>query len=442
MDNENLPWVARFDGLDRVSIERRFEFRPEAISADQFRSKRDFVSALESSFSSIAIVSNRIGDILEKIVDRSYRHAVATYTGRQRFLANCNNIAGPEFPSEIYPQMLTGPAGVGKSTLIARLNSVLPAPTSIAVEAGYSKFPLTSVWFLSLRRNRAPRDMLRTLILSNGGTPSGTSIDDLLHQCRCMAYQSGTCLLVVDELQFMAKSQSASAAIVSLLFMLADIGIPVLYVANYSLGHKLSSRNHEDRERLLTQPHILLPDTVTDDDWSRSIGGFTALAPSVLKIDPLSDAARLHSYTAGSKRLLAILLRIAIDQCNGRGFEISIDSVEKAYRSTDYSAHRDDVCDIRLQFVSGQKQKRDLWCPFEIPATDQQEQARAADEFSKQELAESAIANSLTPRQKDILEELRARAADGDAGNVVPIGSKANPMPADFERGAEILKDL
>ncbi len=55
--------------------------------------------------------------------------------------------------------------------------------------------------------------------------------------------------------------------VTDILLTLARIGLPMIYLANYSLLHKLMGRNQEDTQRLLIQPRVMQPDDPAGPDW-------------------------------------------------------------------------------------------------------------------------------------------------------------------------------
>ena len=54
--------------------------------------------------------------------------------------------------------------------------------------------------------------------------------------------------VTVDEFQFVSQGSQANSKATALLLQLLGIGPRLVYVANYSLGHKLKRRNQEDKQ--------------------------------------------------------------------------------------------------------------------------------------------------------------------------------------------------
>ncbi len=441
-DPSDSWWSKRFENQSADETISRFEHRPRPIEKQYFPDRDELVAALSQRLNSNAIASGQATRILKSIVSTCFVHARSAYSDPQSFLAECYRREGPTMPAEIFPRLLTGPAGSGKTTLINRLQFVLPSASTIPIADGHPIFPLVSHWRLSVRNLRTITEMLKHLIVAAGGKPSGKSVGALVRQCRRLAYKAGVCLLVVDELQFLTKTAAANAKIVGALFDLADIGIPIVYGANYSLAHRLKARPQEDRQRLLSKPYLLLPDPPESDDWTAMVKSIVNIAPDLLAIDAMTDSSALHSWTAGTKRLLCSLVLSAVSQCSRASPVVGIDEIRLAYESADFSCNREDVEELNLQFATGKKPRKDLHCPFDIPASQHAALKAAADATNMERMTHDMLVNTMTPGQQDLYRELQVAAAGTAETNVVAIGSRSTPTLGDFERGAEILRDI
>ncbi|MGF6478061.1 hypothetical protein [Paraburkholderia sp. JPY419] len=94
--------------------------------------------------------------------------------------------------------------------------------------------------------------------------------------------------------------------------------------------------------------------------WLRTI------APDVFTIDPESDAEAIHNLTAGVKRHVAELFKIAFEKEFPNGKVVNYPALERAYRSREYATYRDDVEDLsKLANADVRKRRKDLRCPIE-----------------------------------------------------------------------------
>jgi energy-coupling factor transporter ATP-binding protein EcfA2 len=438
------PWTERFRELNVEDVAARFGHRPSSVDPKQYDNRHALFSATKAALDSIAIATLQTVQACARVYAQSAMHAYSVYTDEKAFLRNCYRSEGPELPENTFPICLTGLAGIGKSTLLRRLPSVLPEQSSVAVDRGARAFPLIASWHLSVKELRTLKAMLQHLIRQSGATPSGKTVDELTRQCRRIAYQCGVTMLTVDELQFLTKSAIATAKIYEIIYGLMAIGLPITISANYSLLHKLKTRrNSEDKQRLFSDTQVILPEPIDSDDWASIVEGFRAISPSMFVFEAESNAKTLHNWTAGTPRLVSQLIQIAIEQSPYSTPRIGMDELLLAFESAQYSVNRDDVAIINQQFATGIKVRDDLWCPVTIPESVDAAQRAEAKESARAEIAAKAIENSLSQGQLDLLNHFRAQARSQDCdSNVVPIGEKGKPTLQDFDEGEELLEKI
>lgn len=439
------PRISRFEELSDAEIIRRFEHRPAPIDPQRYDDKRALITAVARSLKFLAIATPQLVDTCRWVIDRCAIHAHSVYASQGSFMQDCYD-SDQNSPSDKFAMCLSGPAGAGKSTFLRRMAHVLPAPTVISGDPGSTGFSLVSAWSLDVKRSRTAKRMLEQLIKEAGGTPSGKDIEALTSQARRLAHQMGVSMLFVDDLQFHTKSAKASTNIVNTVFILMEIGVPVLTVANYSLLHKLQSRPQEDRQRLLGDVRVIIPDAPHSPAWSATVTGFAAIAPEIFVIDPSTDAADLHVRTAGDRRDLAFLMLIAVAKAKALRPVIGMDELNAAYESVTFADNRKDVALMNLQFATGRCARKDLWCPIQLPQSDEAELKKAAQARGEEEMVSSMLLNSLTPRQRKLYQKLlntgRARTNTKTDPKVVAIGERASPSAEQFEAGEEILSKL
>ncbi|PQA97341.1 hypothetical protein B0A76_25055 [Pseudomonas fluorescens] len=151
---------------------------------------------------------------------------------------------------------------------------------------------------------------------------------------------------------------------------MAVIGPPMIFVSNYSLVHKLLRRNSEDKQRLLSEPRIMLPDDPKSQDWADYVDECVRVSGSRVKVGNDEFAAELYRSTFGIKRLVVQLLKLAYIECRAAGrSRIEVDDLHTAYRSSAYTSNARDVEDLQLEAISrGSSKRLDLRCPFDLPA--------------------------------------------------------------------------
>jgi len=323
------------------------------------------------------------------------------------------------------------------------MEAIFPPNTTVAIDTGNRQFPVIAAWYLSAKEFRTVSSMLKHLIAEAGCKPCGKRIEDLARQCRRLAYQCGICMIFLDELQFLTKSQGATARIVDAIYELMGIGVPVTIVANYSLITSLKRRPQQDRQRLLGNTKILYHEPATSPDWISLLQGVVNICPDVLRIDPEAHAFSLHNLTAGIPRNLSFLVTAALNNSRAATPELTIENLRTAYGSSEFSVCREDVEKLNQQLATGAQVREDLWPPISVPPEPQAALQKAAKEQALTETAKKLLEDSLTQGELALLNQLKKSHSDGHADdNVVAIGEKAQPKIADFETGESILEKL
>jgi hypothetical protein len=240
------------------------------------------------------------------------------------------------------------------------------------------------------------------------------------------AHRDGISLLTADECQFFTQSANANTAISKALLLLGSLGVPFIFCSNYSLGHKLKDRPQEERQRLLCSPIVLLPDHHESEDWRDYLAECKRVAGDWLDIDVINDAASIHHYSFGLKRLVVRLIVIAYRHMAESGEKkIKLAQIQRAYLSTDYSVNRVDVetlIRISINSTTSAKEKH-LLCPFDLPPTVQaalSEQSRKARDAL---VTKRYVESSMTAEERSASNI--AKKKDIDADNAVPPKPKS-----------------
>jgi len=161
-------------------------------------------------------------------------------------------------------------------------------------------------------------------------------------------YQRGCCGLFADEMQFASRSATANALTARVLTQLSELRVPLIYLGNYSLGHRLWNRPPEDTDRFLSAPLIMLAEPPESPDFARFVTDFQTLMPAAdLDIQLERDGPELHSLSFGLRRMIGRLFAssyaAAVEDLRGkRGVvKIDMDRMRAIYNtSTDYQRDR------------------------------------------------------------------------------------------------------
>lgn len=410
------PWAERFTLLlNRDEIRRRVEVAPRLFTEPELLSPvlatREFKRRLEELF----FPSAQCVEILYEWIGLALDHCQSHYYGLREFLETVYREDVP-FSAFSFPMCLTGLAGIGKSQLLKALRRLMPPDSSITAE-DKTKFRLEGCRILTVQANGTATDMLVAL------TGQKSEVRTLMRIARKLAYRDGWALLGVDEFQFLTQSDKANARLVQLLMLVGYVGIPVVFISNFSMLHKLLRRNQEDKQRLLTNVWGLFPEPPDSSDWVGMLQRHKCIAPSVFEFNAEADAGAIHQLTGGINRAENRLLEVAFRRAIDSGRAVGLRELEVAYKSREYAGYRADIETLaKLPYsVELQKRHKDLWCPLDIaPRTDSSETFSARRQES---VAGAAIEASLSAGERGALIEITTRSLPTQKRNASKIVS-------------------
>ena len=289
-------------------------------------------------------------------------------------------------------------------------------------------------------------DILNALSCAVGkGEPFTNGNAESVHRARSMLFHSGCCFIIADEVQFFTHSTVANAQVTKTLGFLRQMGIPLFFIGNYSLGHRLVKRNQEERQRLLSDPLILLPDLPSDPAYVELLSAYKTCSNEVLAIDAERDAADIHWLTGGLRRPLRLLIVEAFKIAKMRSLKlreavsISMGDLRDAYNSTAFSIHRRDVEDSRLLLGGAAvKGRRDLECPFELAAEQTAMHRRLLEQSRREELSHAMLFSSLTKSEAVKVTRMRRELGFDTPLPVPPPKPPAGRRPP--KTAAELLR--
>lgn len=362
MSHKENPWSSRFcSRLSDAEIIQlaRVELPPlvdlHSLSVEQACRK------LSLHFEKTYVPTEQSVGVLRQLLHVAHAHCQMTYASDLEFSQNVHEQSTP-LPNIYLPFCLTGLPGVGKSVLMDAFRRVLPKDSEIWNSACCTEFPLVASWSIKINANASPVAMLANL-----SGLSHSAIGDLLNRARYLAYRDGVSFAIADEFQFANQSTAANANVTKLLLYLGYLGIPNVFVANFSLLRKLLKRPKEDRDRLLSRVLILKPVSKGSKDWIEIVRAYKSAVPDVFIFNEHRCADELHNLTAGIGRILAGLLVLAYRNGRNRASKVDLNAIFDAYRSGEFSLLRRDVEAIQRQVISKKPSTvaDDLWCPIE-----------------------------------------------------------------------------
>lgn len=260
------------------------------------------------------------------------------------------------------------------------------------------------------------------MLAGTDGTPG-----DLVETCRKIAYRDGVPYLIADEFQFVTGSESANARVTQMLLSLGYIGLPFLFVANFSLLRRLLHRPEEERQRLLGDPIVLMPDGWQSEDWQQTLATQRAVAPNVFIFDPVKDAQPLHAFSAERKRAIAKLLLFAFRHQHPHGGKVDLEAIRRTYHSTAYATYREETEILVTQSIRKRpdEHRKDLWCPLPLPEDAAGMFLSAAKAAREQQVADAELKSALTTEERQAAEQLkRSMRRTTASGEVLPLRKK------------------
>jgi energy-coupling factor transporter ATP-binding protein EcfA2 len=373
-------WADRFAGLTRETIFKRTLRFGEVVQGLENVGVEVAVRRLENALKPVYYPSDQCLDALQALLACQREHCLRTYTGVPELLRTMAACGANEMLADVGSMtLLTGHAGVGKSSLFEALIRLQPPDDELNTGAYSGVFPLVSMRFCKVHANGSAKDILTTL----SGIEGAPRV--LVAECRLQALRSGWSAVVVDEMQFATQGPS-NARVTQMLMSLSYIGVPVFYAANFSLLNKLAKRPQEDQHRLISDPILLSPETVDSRAWSETLTMMQAVAPDYFVFSVKKDAEIIHRLTFGVNRNLVKLLLVAFQVARARNCLVGVSELEAAYNHQKYSSYKRDVEALTRQAVTGTPVhgRSDLWSEIPLPkssqvhVTEQLKKARAS----------------------------------------------------------------
>lgn len=453
--HNQCEWLDWFDRLHTDEIIRVAAYVPGSpvrdlanLSIDEACQKLDY------AWKAIFVPGPQHVKILRSLLDQARGFAKLTYpTLKDYNRLRYYGIQGLCTPQPI--RCLTGLAGVSKSSLVRAFERICQLQYGAEFSAEGQRLQIYPVRRLELDGQPAIRGVLRSI--ANPFALTGRAMNEtagLMEHVSDWLQATATSTLVVDEMQFFTQSSSASTKTSQLIMTLANLGPPLVYVANYSLVKKLMLRPQEEKDRLLAAPILLNPPEADDPHWVATIKEYLAVAPDTITLDANVHAEVLHQYSAGLFRALRQLLLQVYREARERGKHIvTLEDIKFAYCSRAYSSHRRDVEDLKsLAFSSPMSEKRpDLVCPFgEIKRTEPRKLVQPRSPLQAQRIPSDApttmLESTLSVEARVTLRDLRraaTRPPEERTTATVTRLVKATPVSAHtLRQGTQILRDV
>ena len=282
--NAQNPWVTRYEQINSIDIIRTLTFQPATpLSSLDDDSIEGASIRIGDAWRKIFVPTGQACEIMLTFIQAAKSHAERYYPDAKTFL---ENVYDPNRNIEPFsPFFLTGPAGVGKSKIRNALEKLLDKEEFVVPNPYHGKLPLIGIRSVVVREKVGKNDFLRALakpeLMDESIRVTGNRI---IRESARWLYQSGCCLVIADELQFITQSATANTQATNSVKYISHLGMPSAIFANYSLVHRLMKRPQEDRQRLLTRPLILLPDAPDSPDWIAVLAEIQKAVPDIYEL--------------------------------------------------------------------------------------------------------------------------------------------------------------
>lgn len=360
------PWIEPYESaLSDEEIRRRTEVHGEPVENLESDLIEVACRRLNEALKSVFIATAQSRAIIRSELERAIAYGLVAYPDR---ITTMQRAYSPlkERGSE-FPVVITGPSGTGKTELERAMRRLLTGRRHIKPDKSHGPFPQDAYRSLRVKGMQSVLKFMKPLAAPEiASGEARVAVSDMPDECAAWLYKTGTCLLGVDELQFLTQSDNASTHISKVLMACMEIGVPWHYVCNYSLGWRLKKRPHEITQRLQANILILLPDPPASEDWIAILGQYQYIAGAYFEFDLTSRGLELWNLSAGLKRELVKLLVHAYRLSRHRqAKKVSWKDIQDAFTSASFSKSREDIELLIKYAAQGGELREDLRCPFE-----------------------------------------------------------------------------
>ena len=418
-------WADRFAAILKLSdleIEGRIRVPGAVVQGLHDLPASSAVERLRKALQAIYEPTPSGIDAIRRVLGRAHGHALVRYPSIESFTLG---MYADKLDFEPLPATcITGMAGLGKSQLIEAMWRLLPGPSTLKLPDG-TEVPLIAGASFKIEQKSSPAAVGAALYRALGvgaedRAPKAIKPEALRKRC----YVRGGCFAIADEMQFMTSSADANALATKVLLSLTYLGVPATYVANFSLLHRLIRRNHEERQRLLTDVIRLDPESPDSPAMIAMLKGWCDVADGAFGFDPAKAAERFDAFSGGSRRAMRELPIISYRRKRERSPKskavvLSMADLEATYLSQEFAVFRRDAEMLLQQRVTGKmadKTRKDLWCPIQ-PVVQAKNVGQANAERELQGKVDAQILKgSMTPAEvKGVAEIERAFNPAGNA---------------------------
>lgn len=410
------PWAAFFTERGSPKWLRANATSIPELASDVEKYPTDIAGTLVAeSLCNAFVPTDKTLEPLLRILGIAAAEAMTRYPDVPTFVRRVNETQFHARPERM--TCFTGIGGHGKTAISDALRRVAITATPIAIP-GHGTHQHVPIAFFKPAEKWSAGEIARQL-----GVPADRSIEP----CRWL-FARGCCTTVMDEMQFLTRGESVVRS-ATLINSVARQGPPVVFMCNYSLVHKLMKRPQEERDRMLADPIVLVPDPPESDGWLALMVAWETILSRFCDFSLRQRANDFWCLIAGNKRYGIHLLRFAFEAAHKDGRKMRWQDIEDCYSGPRYSEMRRTVEELASISIGRVSSRRDLVCPFETSAS--VEYSRILRDIEKMRHAHATARESLSVPQQRRLSQMEAQA--DESGPKSRQASRRRMRPATAE---------
>jgi hypothetical protein len=375
------PWIARFIGTVGADVIRA-RVSIEAVSVGDISKSppMEAENRLRSGLKNFYVPSEAELRLLVSWVDLAHTYSRTAYPSLAQYMGqlHAREITGGQYPAICLASL----AGEGKSCLLEALARALPGDADVQLPSDLvHPTPMRAAQLIRVQASSTLRELIEPLLppdmrqrvnpkgeLENAESGIRTPPAGLARRASRTCFKEGVAAVLLDETQFASHSPQASAKATGWLLTFQQLPPPTVYAVNYVLLQRLYDRADYDKDRILSDVNVLVPDPPQSKDMVNHLSACQAVVQELIGFKLADESDLIFQLTANVKRKVRELLVLSYLLARSAGAKlITKDHLLSAYKSDRYKGMREDVIAIFTQSVTGKPVPKysALWCPVD-----------------------------------------------------------------------------
>ena len=355
--------------LDREELRRQATLLGTPMKALDGVPKYSIKSVVRNAWDGFFHPSEADLDVMEKFIRLVIDHYAARYSSSDAYIQSVQWKNSKIENCEVEPICLTGMPGVGKSSLAKAIARLIPRQEYFDIGSGY-KVNIDGCWYMAISGHERATEVCQQMVSHIPYKVAAAGLSNKVQQVARFAHRDFVGGVIVDEMQAMSTSSGASTELAKTITNISRLGIPFIFVANYSACWKLLSRSREQVDRTMLHQFELYPFVSGSPDWLSYLDAGSMRFGHSLKVDLKGENELLFWMTAGIKRYLRILIERAYETAWGKGrCWVLIDDLREVADGPDFATVRAKVDESITTLTSGSSDKINKHdrSPFPLP---------------------------------------------------------------------------